>query len=271
MGLITAITFTIVAHATNKHSELVPNKETGYGNGKKQLGISHWKGVCIAMFLRGSRSCSFRAELQEFCMCFTHTQGYLFEHRVGMNTLFKRIFYFYITGDDSQRVPLGTWTLDPAPFISHACKTPQFLVAWRNVFGKVSTVLRAVVHCQDAFPWTTGLRNANEACAGGPRQKPNPSHHLDWLMCVTMWEQGVAFHAYQKLVLYIYIYLPFLLFSAACSTPFLICLFVFRTFTIREKEITPGQRHEQCFCMCCWLLLQQRVWRQSSLELGGRT
>lgn len=71
-----------------------------------------------------------------------------------------------------------------------------FLVAWRNVFlRKVNTVVWAVVHILDAFPRTTGLRNANEACAGSPRQKPNPSHHLDWLMCVTMWEQGVAFHA----------------------------------------------------------------------------
>lgn len=78
----------------------------------------------MAIFLWGSRSCSFRVELQEFCMCFTQTQGYLFEHRVKMNTLFKRIFYFHITGDDCQRVPFGTWTLNPAPFISHACKTP---------------------------------------------------------------------------------------------------------------------------------------------------
>lgn len=75
-------------------------------------------------------------------------------------------------------------------------KLPRFLMPWRNVvLGKVSTVVWAVVHCLDAFPLTTGLRNANEACAGSPRQKPNPSHHLDWLMCVTMWEQGVAFHA----------------------------------------------------------------------------
>lgn len=225
---------------------------------KHSQGSATGKGF-VWQFLRGSRSCSFRVELREFCQLYK-THGYLCECRVGINTLFKRIFYFYITGDHSQRVPFGTWTPDPAPFISHACKTPvkQFLVPWRNVvLGKVSTVVWVVVHCLDAFPRTTGLRNANEACASSPRQKPNPSHHLDRLMCVTMWEQGVAFHAQQKLVLYIYvsIYIPFLLFSAVCSTPFLICLFVFSTFTSWEKKITQGQRHEQCFCMCCWLLL----------------
>lgn len=162
---------------------------------KHSQGSATGKEFVLQFFLRKSGSCCFRVELQEFCMCFTQTKGYLFEHRVWMNTLFK-IFYFYITGGDSQRVLFGTWTIDPAPFISHACIAPQFLVAWRNVvLGKVSTVVRAVVHCLDAFPRTTGLRNANEACAGSPRQKPNPSHHLDWLMCVTMWEQGVAFHA----------------------------------------------------------------------------
>lgn len=192
----------------------------------------------MAIFLWGSRSCSFRVELQEFCMCFTQTQGYLFEHRVKMNTLFKRIFYFHITGDDCQRVPFGTWTLDPAPFISHACKTPPAFggmkkcCSWEGEHSCVSGC---------ALPGCFSMNNWAEECKWSLCRQPqaetqpfSPSgptdvrHNVGTGCCISCIAKASP--------IYIYICIPFFLFSAARSTLFLICLFVFSTFTIWEKN-----------------------------------
>lgn len=122
-------------------------------------------------------------------------------------------------------------------------KLSQHLAPWRKVvLWKVSAVVWAAVHFPDALPWTTGLRNANEACAWQPEAETQPlspsgmpdvRHNVGTGCCISCIAKASP------------LYIPFLLSSAACS-PLLICLFVFGTFIIWEKKkITRGQRHKQ--------------------------
>lgn len=87
--------------------------------------------------------------------------------------------------------------LSPAPFFPHDCKTlPTFGTMtqgcalegeWCCVSG--CALFRMLFHEQ--LGWGMQMKPAH----GSPRQKPNPCHHLERLMCVTMWVRGVAFHA----------------------------------------------------------------------------
>lgn len=81
----------------NTQNECLTSK-TGYGKGKTQPEISHWKGVCMAIFFTRKQSCPFRVEVQEFfCMCFTQTQGYLFEYRaIGFSISFIQEDFLFL-------------------------------------------------------------------------------------------------------------------------------------------------------------------------------
>lgn len=186
---------------------------------------------------------------------FYKTHGYLCECRVGINTSFKRIFYFYITGDDSQRVPFGTWTLDPAPFISHACKTPPVFgamkkcCAWEGEHSCVSGC---------ALPGCFSTNNWAEECKWSLRRQPqaetqpfSPSgptdvrHNVGTGCCISCIAKASPIYIYISLSFCSQLFVPpHSSFVSLCSAPLL-----------SEKKITQGQRHEQCFCMCCWLLL----------------
>lgn len=157
--------------------------------------------------------------------------------------------------------------LDPAPFIPHACKTPPNI--WyhdeRLCLGRWAQLCEWLCITRMLFHEQLGWGMQMKPAPAAPGRNPTLlTIWTDW--CASWCGNRVLHFMHSKGKSYIYAFPPILSCLFPTTTPpiphFSLC--VQHLHSLRKK-FTEGQRHEQCFCMCYWLLLQLLVWKKSCM------